>query len=89
MVYSKGDYGYWTEDTWDDWENYDPDDENNSALDKIISEYMSDYEKVDVPFLYSEYSIPGYARDLEEESQEAIRKNILAGMAQAIERSCF
>lgn len=89
MVYSEDDYGYWTEDTWDDWENYDPDDENYAALDKIISEYMSDYEKVDVPFLYSEYSIPGYARDLEEESQEAIRKNILAGMAQAIERSCF
>ena len=89
MVYSEDDYGYWTEDTWDDWENYDPDDENYAALDKIISDYMRDYEKVDIPFLYSEYSIPGYARDLEEESQEAIRKNILAGMAQAIERSCF
>lgn len=85
MVYSEGDYGYWTEDTWDDWENYDPDDENYAALDKIISEYMSDYEKVDVPFLYSEYSIPGYVRDLEEESQETIRKNILAGIAQAAE----
>lgn len=85
MVYSEGDYGYWTEDTWDDWENYNPDDEKYSALDKIISDYMSDYEKVDVPFLYSEYSIPGYARDLEEESQEAIRKNILAGIAQAAE----
>ena len=48
---------------------------------------MSDYEKVDVPFLYSEYSIPGYARDLEEESQEAIRKNILAGIAQAMENN--
>lgn len=89
MVYSEDDYGYWTEDTWDDWENYDPDDEKYSALDKIISDYMRDYEKVDVPFLYSEYSIPGYARDLEEESQEAIRKNISVGMAQAIERSCF
>lgn len=87
MVYSEGDYGYWTEDTWDDWENYNSDDENYSALDNIISDYMSDYEKVDVPFLYSEYSIPGYARDLEEESQESIRKNILAGIAQAMENN--
>lgn len=87
MVHSGDDYGYWTEDTWDDWENYNPDDENYAALDNIISDYMSDYEKVDVLFLYSEYSIPGYARDLEKESQEAIRKNILAGIAQVMENN--
>lgn len=87
MVHSGDDYGYWTEDTWDDWENYDPDDENYAALDNIISDYMSDYEKVDVTFLYSEYSIPGYARNLEEDSQGAIHNNIVAGFAQAIKNN--
>ena len=49
---------------------------------------MSGYEKVNAPFFYSEYAIPGYVRDLEEESQKAIRNNILAGMAQAMENYC-
>ena len=48
---------------------------------------MSDYEKVDVTFLYSEYSIPGYARNLEEDSQGAIHNNIVAGFAQAIKNN--
>ncbi|MBD5541353.1 MAG: hypothetical protein HDR00_09235 [Lachnospiraceae bacterium] len=85
MVHSGDKYGYWTKDTWEDWENYELDDENYTALNNIIADYMSGYEKVNAPFFYNEYAIPGYARDLEEESQKAIRNNILAGIAQAME----
>lgn len=85
MVHSGDSYGYWTKDTWGNWDNYELDSEKYTALDNIISDYMSAYEKINIPFLYSEYSIPGYAQALEGESQEAIRNNILAGIAQAIE----
>lgn len=84
MIHSGDNYGYWTKDTWDDWGNYELDDEDYTALNNIITKYMSGYKKVNVPFFYSEYAIPGYARDLEAESQEAISNNILAGIAQAV-----
>lgn len=87
MVYSGNNYGYWTTDTWDDWENYMLDDENYTALDNIISDDLSNYEKVDVPFNYIEYAVPGNARDLEEEGQEAICNHILAGMVQVMENN--
>lgn len=85
MVYSGDSYGYWTKDTWGDWENYKSDDKDYTVLNNIISDYLRDYKRADVSFFYSEYSIPGYVRDLEEEYQEAIHDNILAGMAQAMQ----
>lgn len=85
MVYSGDNYGYWTKDTWGDWENYESDDKAYTVLNNIISDYMCDYKRADIPFFYSEYSIPGYARELEEEYQEAVHDNILAGMAQVMQ----
>lgn len=61
-----------------------PDDENYTAFNQAMKEYMEGYEKVDIDFVVSGYYVPTLAGELPEEQQEIVRNNIIFGFAQAL-----
>lgn len=76
-------YSYATGD-WQERENEIVDDEHCTAFEQMIEEYMEGYEKIAIDFVVSEYHVPAFAGELPEEQQEIVRKNIVAGFAQAL-----
>lgn len=69
---------------WLERDNEVADDEHCSAFKRMIEEYMEGYEKVDIDFTVSQYRVPAFAGELPEEQQAVVRKNIVAGFAQAL-----
>lgn len=57
---------------------------NYSTYEQVMEEYMKGYEKIDIDFTVSQYQVPAFAGELPEEQQEIVRKNIMAGFAQAL-----
>lgn len=60
------------------------DDENYTEFSIAMSKYMDGYEKQNIPYIISEYRVPGLAGELPEEQQDIVRKNIIAGLAKAL-----
>ena len=57
---------------------------NYSTYEQVMEEYMKGYEKIDIDFTVSQYQVPAFAGELPEAQQEIVRKNIMAGFAQAL-----
>lgn len=76
-------YSYATGD-WLERDNEVADDEHCAAFGRMIEEYMEGYEKADIDFTVSQYRVPAFAGELPKEQQAIVRKNIVAGFAQAL-----
>lgn len=72
-------YGYWSQETWDNWEEYELDNETYTILNERLEEHMSGYEKVELVFWYNTYKIPGNVFGLNEAQKDIVRSDIVTG----------